>query len=69
METWVLGWVIVAGCVVADNRRLRKELRDQKEKLKEQAGTLAERVSALEMDDRRKFVWDTMIRGVLESTN
>lgn len=69
METWVLGWVIVAGCVVADKRRLRKELRDKKEHVRHCTVTLGRRVSELEREVRHKEVWKTMIRGVLESTN
>lgn len=69
METWIVCWMLVAGAVVADNRRLRRKLSKQEEELKQKAGTLEQRVWALENDDRRTFVWERMIRGVLESTN
>ncbi len=69
MDVFLIGWILMGAIAVADNRRLRKELKQQKEHVRHCTQTLGRRLSALEQDDRRTFVWERMIRGIVESTN
>ena len=66
MDVFVIGWIFMGAVVVADNRRLRKDLAKQKEHVRHCTQTLGRRVAALEAS---KEVWDRMLLGVVQSTN